>query len=109
MATTELALAVTPFDHSGGVPAYTSMRGVKLDASTGRRSVILSPDFPTVFVAESGEVEFDEGRFPRAAAVAWFRAVADYLEAHPVPDCSSCNDQGCPECSDDDRVWTRAR
>lgn len=78
-------LVVTPFDHSRGVPEHTGHRGVKLDATTRFTSGrVFSTDFPTVFVADSGDVEIGEDlRIPREDAAEWFRAVADYLAGGP--------------------------
>jgi hypothetical protein len=81
MNATALTLTIGAFNHSDD-PEHTGMRGVRLDADTGFPSGrVFSSAFPTVWVADSGDVEFEEGRFPRDVAAAWFRAVADYLTA----------------------------
>lgn len=75
-----LALTVTPFDYGTEAPVQTRLRGVMLDAPTSSTVHPSADDFPTVYVCDNGDVEMgDNLRVPRAAAAAWFRAVADYL------------------------------
>jgi hypothetical protein len=65
-------------------PKIRGMRGVTLDATTGYFSGrVFSTSFPTVYVTDAGDIEFSDERVPTDVAAAWFRAVADYLDAAP--------------------------
>lgn len=75
-------LRVEPFDHAPGDAAMTGMRGVKLDADTRFGSgIVFSRHYPTVFVADNGDIDMDELRIPGRDAEQWFRAVADAIAA----------------------------
>lgn len=78
---TEIKLMAQRFTHSDD-PVMTGMRGVMLDAETGFSSGrVFSTRFPTVFLSDSGIVEVgEEISVPADRAVAWLRAIADYIE-----------------------------
>ena len=71
-----------PFDHQQGGD-YPGSRGIVLDTVRPHSSgLVLSANFPSVFIADTGFVDMDDGRYPADDMLAWLEAVASTIRQH---------------------------
>lgn len=68
-----IATTITPYDHQNGGD-WPGMRGVLIEAERPHApGIVLSRNFPGVWISAAGDVELDErgGRYPAEAMLEW--------------------------------------
>ena len=77
-----IAMTVGSFDHQRGGD-FPGDRGVVVDTTRpGAPGFAFSVDYPTVWLSDSGDVEFDERRYPAEEMLQWLELLAAEIRKH---------------------------